>query len=183
MESSQTQKSRLSRNNDRQVRDLEAKLDRKEMANSQLQSDVDSSRDRIDRLLKTVDELQASDSDHSLAAKRAERELQSEKERRLKLEKELEAIKDARSDRENLGASLSPSRTWGTGRPLSEVSGNGGWGGSIRSNRSGLHSRAGSVEPVRPLAALNSIPGSPEVPKRKSSLSKGSVNDTQKDFL
>ena len=131
-----------------------------------------------------MDELQASDSDHSLAARRAERELQSEKERRLKMEKELEALKDVKTDCENLGASLSPGRPLGNGRPLSEVSGNGGWGGSIRSNRSGYHSRAGSAEPMplRSIAPLNSIPGSPDVPKRKSSLSKGAA-DKQKDFL
>ena len=190
VESSRTKENRSTRNNDRQLRDLQSQLDRKESANAQLQVDADSSRNRIDRLLKTVDELQASDSDHSLAAKRAERELQSEKERRLKIEKELEALKDLRGDRENLGASLSPAgadRKWGNGRPLSEVSGNGGWGGSIRSNRSSYHSRAGSVESVpvmRPLGvSLNSIPGSPEVPRRKSSLSKGPKAESQKDFL
>lgn len=136
-------------------------------------------------MLKTVDELQASDSDHSLVAKRAERELHTEKERRLKIEKELEALKDMRSDRENLGANLSPTRVLANGRPLSEVSGNSGWGGSMRSNRSGYHSRAGSVEPVplRPFNALNSIQGSPDVPKRKSSLSKGVADIDQKDFL
>ena len=183
-ESSRTKENRSARNNDRQVRDLEAQLERKEKDNSQLQNDADSSRERIDRLLKTVDELQASDSDHSLAAKRAERELQGERERRLKLEKDIEALKDVRGDRENIGANLSPTRTWGNGRPLSEVSGNGGWGGSLRSNRSGLHSRAGSVEPPRGLnSSLNSIPGSPDVPRRKSSLSKGHADNNQKDFL
>lgn len=183
MESSRTKENRSARTSDRQLRDLQAQLEQKDRAHSQLQNDIDSSRDRIDRLLKTVDELQASDSDHSLAARRAERELQSEKERRLKMEKELESLRDARADNENMGTTLSPSRAWGTGRPLSEVSGNGGWGGSIRSNRSGYHSRAGSAEPMRPLGALNSIPGSPEVPRRKSSLSKGVADNIQKDFL
>ncbi|KAL9089018.1 MAG: hypothetical protein Q9159_002736 [Coniocarpon cinnabarinum] len=179
------------------VEDLQQRLRKHEEHFEDLSADLNNSmRSRIDRLLKTVDDLQASDSAHSLAAKRAERELQAEKERRLKLEKEIEALKDRRGERENLGVSLSPSgteRKWASTRPLSEVSGNGGWSGSLRSSRSGLHSRAGSVEPsgpsMRPLGSLNSIPGSPEVPKRKSSISKGShppvpvATDGEKDFL
>ena len=57
--------------------------------------DLSKSRDKIERLLSTIDELQASDSSAQLAAKRAERELREEREKALRLEKELEG-KDMR---------------------------------------------------------------------------------------
>ena len=109
---------------------------------------------------------------------------------RLALYKELEALKDVRSDRDNNHGNLSPTaeRKWGA-RPLSEVSGNAnGFGGSVRSRGSisGFNSRAGSVEPpgippvangIRPLSrGLSSIAGSPDVPRRKSSISKAGMN-------
>jgi myosin protein heavy chain len=47
-------------------------------------------RDKIDKLLKTIEELQASESNNELSARRAERELREEKEKSLKLERELE---------------------------------------------------------------------------------------------
>lgn len=44
-------------------------------------------------MLSTIDELQSSDSANQLAAKRAERELREEKEKALRLERELENLK------------------------------------------------------------------------------------------
>lgn len=50
-------------------------------------------RDKMDKLLKTIEELQASESNNELSARRAERELREEKERALQLERELETWK------------------------------------------------------------------------------------------
>lgn len=55
--------------------------------NSQLTDDINKSRDRIERLLQTIDELQSSDSQSQLQAKRAERELREEREKALRLER------------------------------------------------------------------------------------------------
>jgi len=56
--------------------------------------------------LKTIDELQSSDSSNQLSARRAERELREEKERALRLERELETWKGrAAGGRRGLGMS------------------------------------------------------------------------------
>lgn len=47
-------------------------------------------------LLATIDELQSSDSNNQLAAKRADRELREEREKTLRLERELEGLKTLR---------------------------------------------------------------------------------------
>ncbi|KAI9676038.1 MAG: hypothetical protein M1817_000781 [Caeruleum heppii] len=91
------------RNVDRTVRDLQQQLERRDKTNTQLAEDVGKSRDKVERLLGTIDELQSSDSQNQLAAKRAERELREERERALKLERELEGWKGLRLEK---GASL-----------------------------------------------------------------------------
>lgn len=53
-------------------------------------------RDKVDKLLKTIDELQSSESSNQLTARRAERELREEKERSLRMERELEGWKSLR---------------------------------------------------------------------------------------
>ena len=54
--------------------------------------------------MKTIDELQSSDSSNQLSARRAERELREEKERALRLERELEGWKGrAAGGRRGLG--------------------------------------------------------------------------------
>lgn len=50
-------------------------------------------RDKVDKLLKTIDELQASESAIQLSTRRAERELREEKEKSLRLERELDSVK------------------------------------------------------------------------------------------
>lgn len=50
-------------------------------------------RDKVDKLLKTIDDLQASESTNQLTARRAERELREQKERALRLERELDGWK------------------------------------------------------------------------------------------
>ena len=58
-----------------------------------LTDDLNKSRDKVERLLSTIDELQQSDSSAQLSAKRAERELREEREKSLRLERELEAAR------------------------------------------------------------------------------------------
>ena len=50
-------------------------------------------------MLNTVEELQASDSEHQLISRRAEREAREEREKSLRLERELEGWKGLRLDR------------------------------------------------------------------------------------
>jgi len=58
-----------------------------------LQEDIARSRDKVEKLLATIDELQSSDSTNQLSARRAERELREEKEKALRLEREIEILK------------------------------------------------------------------------------------------
>jgi myosin protein heavy chain len=62
-------------------------------------------RDRCEKLLRTIEELQQSEGEHELAARRAERELREEKERAAQLEKELEAWK-ARMEKASVAGSV-----------------------------------------------------------------------------
>lgn len=114
-----------------------------------LTDDLHKSRDKVERLLQTIDELQASDSGAQLAFKRAERELREEREKNLRLERELERMGAiSRTDRESVKRST-------TLAALSDGSGN--------------RSRRGSS------VAPGSVNGDVkiEVPARKSSLTKG----------
>lgn len=58
--------------------------------NSQLNDEVNKARDRIERHLKTIEELQHGDTETQLQTRRAERELREEREKVLQLERELE---------------------------------------------------------------------------------------------
>jgi myosin protein heavy chain len=58
-----------------------------------LQDDVARGRDKIEKLLKTIDELQISESEAGLAARRAERAAKEEAQKALRLERELEGLK------------------------------------------------------------------------------------------
>lgn len=72
-------------------------------------------RDKISNLLTTIDELQSSDSANQLAAKRAERELREEKERALRLERELEGWKGLRFERGSVVGSVRGRREGSSG--------------------------------------------------------------------
>lgn len=85
------------RNVDRIVKDLQGQVDRKDKQNAQLTDDVSRMRDKVDKLLHTIEELQSSESTNQLSARRAERELREEKEYTLRLQRELEAMKSVRS--------------------------------------------------------------------------------------
>lgn len=139
------------------MRDLQSQIERRDKANSQLTEDQNKSRDKIERLLQTIDELQSSDSSNQLQAKRAERDLREEKEKALRLERELGGWKGLRVERESLRAS-------GTYRTLSDTGLGVGQGtsGEGNSNESVQGKRGASMEP-----------GRIEIPQRKSSLTKG----------
>lgn len=79
--------------------------------------DLNKSRDKISSLLATIDELQSSDSTNQLAAKRAERELREEREKNLRLERELEGWKNLRVERRStLGIPAAPGSDAGDSR-------------------------------------------------------------------
>lgn len=82
-----------------------------------MQEDISRHRDKVEKLLTTIDELQSSESQEKLSARRAERELREEKEKALRLERELEGLKTR-----NAGGA-SGLRSSGSWRPGSS------WGG------------------------------------------------------
>lgn len=102
---------------------MQAQIDRREKQNKQLSDDHAKSKSRIERLLKTIEEMQSSDSDAQLQARRAERELREERERTLRLERELEGWKALRLERSSARNSPMPMATLTEG---SEYEHNGG---------------------------------------------------------
>ncbi|KAL6718860.1 class II myosin [Lecanora helva] len=108
------------RNVDRTVRDLQSQLARRDKIAQQLNDDVAKGRDKIERLLQNIDELQTEDSKNQLAAKRAERDLREEKEKALRLERELEGWKGLRMEKGKAAAA-----------------GSSEWGGSVRGHSRG----------------------------------------------
>ncbi|KAM5471822.1 class II myosin [Microsporum audouinii] len=98
-ESKRNAEQRSVRNVDRTVKDLQTQIERREKMNNQLTEDIGKSRDKIERLLQTIEELQTSDSENQLQARRAERELREEREKSLRLERELEGWKALRLER------------------------------------------------------------------------------------
>ncbi|CAG9940648.1 unnamed protein product [Clonostachys rosea f. rosea IK726] len=103
-ESERNKSQRSVRNVDRTVKDLQTQIERKDKQNTQLSEDVSRMRDKVEKLLKTIDELQSSESTNQLSARRAERELSQEKEKTLRLERELEGWKGLRVERTSTGA-------------------------------------------------------------------------------
>lgn len=134
------------RNVDRTVKDLQSQMERRDKSAQMLNDDLNKSRDKVERLLQTIDELQQSDSSAQLATKRAERELREEREKSLRLERELDAMRAARTERESAKRSGLAA--------LSDAAG----------------SRRGSYA-VRPESQQGDV--KIEVPARKSSLTKG----------
>lgn len=104
-ESQRNQSQRSVRNVDRTVRDLQSQIERRDKINAQLGDDISKSRDKIERLLATIDELQSSDSANQLQTRRAERDLREEREKGLRLERELEGWKALRLERGTLARS------------------------------------------------------------------------------
>lgn len=148
LENTRAGEARSVRNVDRTVKDLEAQIERRDKSALIMSEDLNKARDKISRLLQNIDELHASDSETQLATKRAERELREEREKSLRLERELDTLRAVSQERER------SIRRSGTLAALSE---NGG--GSRRGSSIGMPSQNGEVKI--------------EVPQRKSSLTKG----------
>ncbi|KAI9801053.1 MAG: hypothetical protein M1833_002921 [Piccolia ochrophora] len=104
-EAERNKSQRSVRNVDRTVRDLQSQIERRDKTNTQLSEEVSKHRDKVERLLQTIDELQSSDSDSQLSARRAERELREEREKALKLQQELQGWKGMRGERGSLARS------------------------------------------------------------------------------
>ncbi len=119
-ESTRLSENRSIRNVDRTVKDLQSQIERRDKQNASVTEDLNKSRDKISKLLATIDELQSSDSTNQLAAKRAERELREEKEKNLRVERELEGWKNLRVERRSA---------------LGVPGGNGSENGEVRSRR------------------------------------------------
>ncbi|KAF9894577.1 hypothetical protein FE257_006463 [Aspergillus nanangensis] len=98
-ESKHSSEQRSLRNVDRTVKDLQSQIERRDKMNNQLDDEINKSRDKIERLLQNIEELQQADSDTHLQARRAERELREEREKSLRLERELEGWKSLRVER------------------------------------------------------------------------------------
>lgn len=152
------------RNVDRTVKDLQSQIDRKDKQNSQLQDDVGRMRDKVEKLLKTIDELQASESSTQLTARRAERESREEKEKCLRLERELEGWKSLRMEKGSVLGSVAGSVLGGSLRGTDSMRRSGAW-------RTGLDSEADAA------SAFDTV----RVPARKSSL--GRAPSLTKGFL
>ncbi|KAI4276208.1 MAG: hypothetical protein LQ337_002648 [Flavoplaca oasis] len=123
------------RNVDRTVRDLEAQMARRDKTAQQLSEDVSKGRDKIERLLQTIDELQAEEATTQLAARRAERDLREEKEKALRLERELEGWKGLRMEKGGGGlgkVEWNGSLRGGTPRNTSRVSSGVGFGEGVK---------------------------------------------------
>jgi len=135
---------------------LQSQIERREKVNAQLADDIAKSRDRIGSLLATIEELQSSDSTNQLQAKRAERELREEKEKALRLERELEGWKALRMERSEM-------RRSGTFRAMSDISAT----DSIRRRREGSATPSEGAATLRVPGTGNGTPRS-----RVSSLSK-----------
>jgi myosin heavy chain 9/10/11/14 len=150
LEQTRTAEARSVRNVDRTVKDLQSQIERRDKSYQMLQDDLNKSRDKTERLLQTIDELQASDSTAQLSAKRAERELREEREKTLRLERELDSARTARG-----GSGVMSAGRPGTLAPLSDA---------------GAGSRRGSYA-ARPESQNGDL--KLEVPARTSSLSKG----------
>ncbi|PYH84735.1 hypothetical protein BO82DRAFT_351548 [Aspergillus uvarum CBS 121591] len=98
-ESKQSSEQRSLRNVDRTVKDLQSQIERRDKMNAQLNDDVTKTRAKIDRLLRDIEELQQSESEAQLQARRAERELREEREKLLRVERELEGWRGLRVER------------------------------------------------------------------------------------
>ncbi|GAM85619.1 hypothetical protein ANO11243_036260 [Dothideomycetidae sp. 11243] len=136
LESTRATEARSVRNVDRTVKDLQSQIERREKSTQLLGDDLNKARDKIGSLLATIDELQATDSSSQLAAKRAERELREEKEKVLRLERELEGWKGLRLERNSVQRSgtLAALSDDGRSRRGSSIGPPGGGYSGIRAN-------------------------------------------------
>ncbi|RYP86174.1 hypothetical protein DL769_000786 [Monosporascus sp. CRB-8-3] len=167
-ETERSKSARSVRNVDRTVKDLQAQIDRKDKQASQLAEDSARLRDRVEKLLGTIDELQASESDHQLQARRAERELREEREKARRLERELEGWKNLRMEKGRVGSVTSSSFRLSDG-PRG-VGATALRHGSINLSAAGDDSAAAAA--ADDTASVAGTVTGVEVPRRKSSLTR-----------
>ncbi|KAF7167206.1 hypothetical protein CNMCM5623_000601 [Aspergillus felis] len=98
-ENKHSSEQRSLRNVDRTVKDLQSQLERRDKLNAQLEEDVNKGREKVERLLRNIEELQQSDSEAQLQIRRVERELREAREKALRLERELDGLKPLRAER------------------------------------------------------------------------------------
>ncbi|KAK8230710.1 myosin tail-domain-containing protein [Phyllosticta capitalensis] len=158
--------SRAARSIDRTVKDLQNQIDRREKQSAMLSDDLQKSRDKIQSLLSSIDELQTSDSAHQLAAKRAERELSQVREEKLRVERELEGWKGLRLERRSQ-----------LGVPTPERPAGGSDAGSRRDSYAEMLSELQPPPHLKGLGGLGSAAGSFRSSMRKLS------NGTRNSFL
>ncbi|CAK7274386.1 class II myosin [Sporothrix epigloea] len=182
-EQEQAQSNRSVRNVDRTVKDLQSQLERKDKQNGQLQEDVSRMRDKADKLLKTIDELQASESSVQLMARRAERELREEKEKALRLERELEGWKSINGSGGSgagggniAGGSMRRTGTQNTFR--SSILGHTVSNATTRTSLSMVSSAPSAASSV-----ATDLDLTPDVPERKDSISLTRAPSMTKGFL
>jgi len=132
----------------------------------------------VDKLLKALDELQASESSNQLSARRAERELRGERERSLQLEREIEGWK-LRTER---GGSVPPSAAGSVfgGSVAGSV-----YAGSMRRTATQATFRSGLTATSETAADADAADaaGAPDIPKRKSSIGRARAPSMTKGFL
>ncbi|EON65611.1 myosin heavy chain [Coniosporium apollinis CBS 100218] len=132
LESTKSSAARSTRHIDRTLKDLQSQIERRDKQNATISEDLTKARDKISTLLATIDELQSSDSANQLAAKRAERELRQEREKRLNTERELEGWKGLRMERRSaLGVPGPGSEVGGGSRRASSIGLLAGEGGEV----------------------------------------------------
>ncbi|KAF7536635.1 hypothetical protein G7054_g4333 [Neopestalotiopsis clavispora] len=155
LETQETERSKSTRevrNVDRIVKDMQAQIERKDRQASQAVEDATRQRDKVEKLLKAIEELQASESDSQLSTRRAERELREEREKTLKLERELEGMRLTRADKGNFRFG-SPALDGSGVRRLS------GYRGSIEGVLDDAHSLSGgSIDGPNGESSLNRNP-------------------------
>jgi myosin heavy chain 9/10/11/14 len=131
-ESGRASEARRSRTEDRTLRDLQGQIERREKLAATLEEDLTRQRDKNATLLQTISDLQASDTENQLAARRAEREFREEHEKVLRLEREMEGWKGLRFEKGSV-------RAPGSLRvPSSGI-------GSVRGRREGSVARDGGI--------------------------------------
>ena len=101
LHNSKTSTERDERGHERLVRDLQSQISRRDQLLGQSSQDLDKSRAKVQSLLTTIEELQAEEGKCELAARRAERDLREERDRALRLERELEGWKGLRVGRDS----------------------------------------------------------------------------------
>jgi hypothetical protein len=104
---------------------LQSKIDRREKLAAGLENDLHRQRERVGDLLKSIDDLQSVISEKELITRRTERELKEEREKALRLEREIEGWKGLRFERSSVRAGSGVLRV-----PSSHI-------GSIRGRREG----------------------------------------------